>query len=192
MIFSRRQVPVVLVGIIWFAAALAVWVTNTFNLRERTREAVFDLVLPVLAPRPADPRIIVVDIDRDSLVRHGAWPWSRLLIASLLERIGEAKPTLVGLDIVLSEPDRLSPAALARTLGELAKRDDIARLADSLPDGDAKMAAALKTAPAVLGFVLDPFVRRPPPPAVPIFVRGPISANDIWQVAGAIGPPPAI
>jgi adenylate cyclase len=192
MKISRRQLPVALVGLVWLAAALSIWIGNTFNLRERPREAVFDVVLPRLAPRTADPRIVVVDIDRDSLARHGAWPWSRLLIASLLERIMQAKPAVLGLDILLSEPDRLSPAALARNLGAATGREDIAALASVLPDGDAKVAAALKTAPAVLGFVLDAFVHRTPPPAVPILARGAIKAPDIWQVAGAIGPPEVI
>jgi hypothetical protein len=49
-----------------------------------------------------------------------------------------------------------SPAALARRLGELTDRADIAALAEHLPDGDKELAAAMRTIPATLGFALDP------------------------------------
>ena len=191
MILRARQLSVALVGGVWFAAALLVWLSGVFSLRENARELVFDEVLPLLAPFPAQSRVVVVDIDSDSLARHGPWPWSRLVMADLLEKIARAKPAVLGLNILLSEPDRLSPAGLARNLGVAADREDIANLASKLPDGDAAVADALKSAPAVLGFVLSPAAGTPPP-AVPLLARGRIEAPDIWQADGAIGPLPVI
>ncbi len=192
MILRARQLSVALVGGVWFAAALLVWLSGVFSLRENARELVFDEVLPLLAPFPAQSQVVVVDIDSDSLARHGPWPWSRLVMADLLEKIARAKPAVLGLNILLSEPDRLSPAGLARNLGVAADREDIANLASKLPDGDAAVADALKTAPAVLGFVLSPAASAAPPPAVPLLARGRIEAPDIWQADGAIGPLPVI
>jgi adenylate cyclase len=191
MILRARQLSVALVGGVWFAAALLIWLSGVFSLRENARELVFDEVLPLLAPFPAQSRVVVVDIDSDSLARHGPWPWSRLVMADLLEKIARAKPAVLGLNILLSEPDRLSPAGLARNLGVAADREDIANLASKLPDGDAAVADALKSAPAVLGFVLSPAAGTPPP-AVPLLARGRIEAPDIWQADGAIGPLPVI
>jgi adenylate cyclase len=192
MIFRARQLSVALVGGAWFAAALLLWLSGVFNLRENARELVFDKVLPLLTTPPAQSPAIVVDIDSDSLARYGPWPWSRLVIADLLEKIAQAKPAVLGLNILLSEPDRLSPAGLARNLGIAADREDIASLASKLPDGDAAVAAALNKTPSVLGFVLGPAAGAATPPGVPMLVRGRVEAPDIWRAAGAIGPLPAI
>jgi adenylate cyclase len=191
MIFHARQWSVALFGAAWCAAALLLWASDAFGLRASIRERTFDEVLPLLSARPEQSPVVVVDIDRDSLARHGAWPWRRIVLAELLRKIAEAKPQVIGVDILLAEPDRFSPAELARNLGADSKHDDIGDLAKKLPDGDAALADALRQAPTVLGFVLDPAAGEAPPGA-PILARGPIYTPDIWRTGGAIGPLPAI
>jgi adenylate cyclase len=184
--------PVACVGGAWFAAALLVWTSDVFDLRENARELVFDQVLPRLASRAAQSPVVVVDIDSESLARYGPWPWRRLMLAELLQKIARSKPRAVGLDILLAEPDRLSPAGFMRSLGAAGNRDDIAELASKLPDGDVAVAAAIAGAPAVLGFALDPVTPAPPPPGAGFLFRGRIDVPDIWQAAGAVGPLPTI
>ncbi|MFH1723955.1 MAG: CHASE2 domain-containing protein [Elusimicrobiota bacterium] len=50
--------------------------------------------------------IVLVAIDDDSIARLGRWPWSRTRIAQLLSVLKKAEPRVIGLDIVLSEPQR--------------------------------------------------------------------------------------
>jgi len=192
VILRAREIPVAGVGGICLAAALLLWSSDVFSLRENIRELTFDRALPLLAPRPQESPVTVVDIDSDSLARYGPWPWGRLIMADLLKKIAQSRPQVIGLDVLLSEPDRLSPAGILRNLGNAADGDDIAKLAGILPDGDAAVADALRSAPAVLGFVLEPAADTPPPPGVPILIRGHIEAPDIWQATGAIGPVPVI
>jgi len=61
---------------------------------------------------PADPRILLVDIDDGSLRAMGDWPWPRRRYAQLIDVLHEAGAASVVLDIVLSEPTppRLDPA----------------------------------------------------------------------------------
>jgi adenylate cyclase len=191
VMFHARQWSVALFGAAWCAAALLVWASDGFGLRENLREWTFDQVLPVLSARPAQSPLIVVDIDRESLARHGSWPWRRQVLAELLRKIAEAKPRVIGVDILLAEPDRFSPAGLVRNLGAETNREDIGDLAKRLPDGDAALAEALRQAPTVLGFVLDPAAGQAPPGA-PILARGPIHTPGIWRTGGAIGPLPAL
>jgi adenylate cyclase len=191
MRFRARQFLVAGLGGVWFAAALLFWTSGAFDLRENVRESTFDQILPLLAPRSTPSPVVVVDIDRESLARYGSWPWRRLMLAELLRKIAQAKPQVIGLDMLLSEPDRFSPTGLAHNLGFDTDYDDIAKLASKLPDGDAALADALKDAPTVLGFVLDPAAGEAPPGA-PILARGPIRVPGIWQAGGAIGPLPAI
>jgi adenylate cyclase len=191
MRFRARQLLVAGLGGAWFAAALLLGISGAFNLRDNIRELTFDQTLPLLAPQSQQSPVTVIDIDRESLARYGSWPWHRLVLAELLRKIAQAKPRVIGLDILLSEADRFSLTGLVRNLGLDADHDNIANLANKLPDGDAAITEALKGAPTVLGFVLDPAAGEVPPGA-PILTRGPIQVPDIWRAAGAIGPLPAI
>ena len=73
----------------------------------------------LLARGAVDERIVIVDIDERSLAELGRWPWSRLRLADLVDRIfGAYGALLLGLDVILAEADESSglPAldALAR------------------------------------------------------------------------------
>ena len=132
-------------------------------------------------------RVVVVDIDRRSIATLGAWPWSRDLMARLFEAVAAAQPAVAVVDILFAEADSRSPAALARTLGATTGRADILALAQDLPDGDKRLAAALRQMPVALGFVLDPDRTRSVP-AVPIMARGAVPLDELWRANGAAGP----
>jgi CHASE2 domain-containing sensor protein/signal transduction histidine kinase len=55
--------------------------------------------------RPAPDEVVIVAIDDASIDAIGRWPWRRSVHATLLERLAQAKPRAVVLDLVLSEPD---------------------------------------------------------------------------------------
>ncbi|NDP59043.1 MAG: CHASE2 domain-containing protein, partial [Oxalobacteraceae bacterium] len=65
--------------------------------------------------RPARDDIIIVAIDDYSLAELGRWPWPRELHAQLIDQLSLAQPRAIGLDVILSEPERpprLGDAAL--------------------------------------------------------------------------------
>jgi adenylate cyclase len=63
-----------------------------------------------LAPSAqVQPKVVVVAIDDESLQRYGRWPWSRTLLARLTDTLAKDGASVVGLDILLSEPQ--SPVA---------------------------------------------------------------------------------
>jgi adenylate cyclase len=164
---------------------------------EIVRETALDMVLDAdqrlfgARQHQSAASVVVVDIDRRSLAQIGPWPWPREKMADLAQAIGSAKPAVVAFDILFSEPDDRSPAALARRLATLTDNPDLAKLADTLPDGDQRLAKAFETMHVVLGFVLDP-ERTGSVPAAPILVRGPLPLRSLWRGAGAIGPPPSL
>lgn len=55
---------------------------------------------------------VVIEIDDKSLKAFGQWPWPRVITAELINRIADAAPSAVVLDIVFSEKDRSSPDTL--------------------------------------------------------------------------------
>lgn len=62
-----------------------------------------------------DKRVVIVDIDEESINKIGRWPWGRKKIAELIGKLNMA--AVVGLDIVFSEPsDKESDSILAETI----------------------------------------------------------------------------
>src|SRR5579871_5525702 len=56
---------------------------------------------PVPKPRS---RVVLVTIDDASLQLLGRWPWSRAVLARLVNQLNSAGASVVGLDILLAEP----------------------------------------------------------------------------------------
>ena len=52
--------------------------------------------------------VVVVDVDDVSLSATGQWPWPRYRMASLVQKVADAKPAAIGMDILFAEPDRTS------------------------------------------------------------------------------------
>ncbi len=55
--------------------------------------------------REARNDIVIIAIDDFSLAQLGRWPWPRKLHAQLIEKINQGNPRVIGLDVVLSEPE---------------------------------------------------------------------------------------
>jgi serine phosphatase RsbU (regulator of sigma subunit) len=103
-----------------------------------------------LAPRVRQSApVVVVAIDEESLRIYGQWPWPRTWLARLVTRVASAGSAAIGLDIMMPEPDRLSPERLPQLVEGLDP--EVARRLAHLPSSDAVLAAALRGRPVVLG-----------------------------------------
>ncbi|WP_158048395.1 CHASE2 domain-containing protein [Stutzerimonas balearica] len=106
-------------------------------LIERLDEGVRDLVLQHAAVPELEERVLLVDIDEESIRRLGHWPWSRELIADLVEvLLADYGAQAIGMDIVFTEPG------------------------DTL--GDARLAMLAQHAPLALAQIMDFTPRQPP------------------------------
>lgn len=177
-------------------AATAVVVAMLVAMPRATAVAVeraFDTILALVdgmgRPAAATPPmpIVVVDIDADALDLVGPWPWRRRVIADLVETAAAAGAAAVAIDIVFSQPDERSPAALARRLAATTGRDDLAALARGLEDDDPRLAAAFARVPVVLGFALAP-TAGPAPAGPALLIHGDPGGARLWRAPGAEGP----
>ena len=121
---------------------------------DRAEYALLDARFRLRGPeKPVHP-ITVVAIDAASLDEFGRWPWPRSRLAELVDRLVEAKVSVIGIDLVFSEPE--SPAEISalllarRVLAEAPSADpavarEIGQLDRSLAqaDTDARFAQAL-------------------------------------------------
>lgn len=187
-LMRTRLAPTTLVAVAALAAATLVALTTWFDtLRERAFDAM--LSANVILPRQVAGEIVVIDIDRAALERHGSWPWSREKFAELIDAIAAARPKAIGLDVLFDGPDEQSPAALARKLSRVTQDPAVARLAESLPDGDARLAASMRKSPTVLGALLDPGRDAGDAALRPVLVRNAFDPTALWQESGFILPP---
>lgn len=142
------------------------WSSNTIARQDTIiADARMRLEAPVL-----DRRIVIVDIDPKSLAEVGRFPWSRNVMAQLVDQlVGRYKAAAVGFDVSFPEPDTSSGYAV---LERLAQRElkgapglsrtlsrELGALKPAL-DYDGLFAAALKGRPVVLGYnVADGMVK---------------------------------
>ncbi len=116
---------------------------------ESFRLKVFDYY-QTLYPRPQGPLpVTIIDIDERSLQALGQWPWPRTRLAELVRRTTRLGGVAIGFDVLFAEPDRLSPALFAKSVGTL-DRDTKEKLL-KLPSNDQVFAAAIKRSRVILG-----------------------------------------
>jgi adenylate cyclase len=174
-------------GVLAVTAATALWLLDPGGLVERAREAAFEAVGSAFPRTGGSGAVTIIDIDRESLARHGPWPWRRSLVAELVETAAAGGPRAIGIDILLSGADRKGPAALARELAHLSGRSDIA--ADAFEDDDRRLASAIAAAGnVVLGMVLDDAGTDVAPIPTPLAVEGNPEGIVPRSASGVIAP----
>jgi adenylate cyclase len=145
----------------------------------------YDELLRRTARPPTTGRVSIVAVDEKSIAEIGQWPWSRDVVAELVERLRDLGARVIAFDIILSEPDRLGrPRPKAMSTGEVASTTT-----------DATLAAALAHQRAVTSYAFT-FDATPanakscvlhPLPAVQVAAPGQVSpAHRLFQPSGVI------
>ena len=125
---------------------LLLWLVNPMPL-QNLRLSQFDQ-LQRWFPRAYEPTSVrVVDIDEASLQAYGQWPWPRTRLAELVDRLQAAGAAVVVFDVLLVEPDRTSPAPMAR----LWNRPQVSQALATLPDHDTVLQGSMTRQAVVLG-----------------------------------------
>lgn len=125
------------------AVAFALDLARTLPLQQTWFDA-----LQRLAPRSMGiTPVTIVEIDDRSVKELGPWPWPRRLLAQLVHQVNAYTPVVIGIDVVMPDPDPLSPErALAHVDIDVALLQEIG----TLPSYDAELASAFKAAPTVV------------------------------------------
>ncbi len=63
--------------------------------------------------------IVIVDIDDDSIEKIGRWPWPRHILADGIKKINSGDPKVIGLNLILSEPEESTGLKTVKELGAL-------------------------------------------------------------------------
>ena len=65
----------------------------------------YDLMMNFRSDPGVSNEVVIVDIDDDSIDKLGRWPWPRSLLAKIIKKINAGGPRVIGLNIILSEPE---------------------------------------------------------------------------------------
>jgi adenylate cyclase len=163
------------------------WSSNTIARQDTLiADTRMRLESPVL-----DRRIVIVDIDAKSLNEIGRFPWSRNVMAKLVDQlVGHYKTAAVGFDVSFPEPDTSSGYAV---LAQLAQRElkgvpELSRELGALKgalDYDGLFAKALQGRPVVLGYNVAQDMRKGVLPK-PLFTLQDLNGRELvaYQASG--------
>ncbi len=86
----------------------------------------YDARLNFTRPDTLDDRIVIVDIDENSLEQIGRWPWARDKLATIIDNLFDYyQASVVGFDIVFAERDQSSGLSIFDKLAANELRDNI-------------------------------------------------------------------
>jgi len=143
---------IIILGILLAAIGSAVYLVHP-DFIGSFQFKVTDAIVANATKTDITDRVVVVDIDEQSLEAWGQWPWPRSRLARLLNGIAGMGARSIALDFIMAEPDRTSLKALQEELKrELGLPQVEGNAPAALPDNDAILAAALSRGPFVIGY----------------------------------------
>ena len=127
------------------------------SIRDRLEYLAYDIRLNLFTNKTEskDERIVIVDIDEQSIRLEGRWPWSRNKIAKLVKNISNAGATVIAFDVIFSEKERNSALDVLEKLdySENKKIKEFINQNISYFDNDSYLSKAMKNNDVVLGYI---------------------------------------
>ncbi|HJZ95029.1 MAG TPA: CHASE2 domain-containing protein, partial [Candidatus Solibacter sp.] len=91
-----------------------------------------DWLMRARGPLPAPDDIAIVAIDEPSIARFGRFPWSRQVIARTIDAVAAAKPKVIAVDVLFTDPTtQEDDDMLARSIGRAGNVVVAASLTDA-------------------------------------------------------------
>jgi len=159
-----------------------------FELQQRIESLAYDVRMRSTLPQDPefDPQLVIVDIDEKSLAAEGHWPWSRALLAQLVNRITEAGASVIVFDTVFAENERNAADDIIDALGEQMEPEliELMQQIAGLLDPEQVLADSLMQTQAVLGytFTLQPGVNSGELPASTVIYDGELDRTSFVQM----------
>lgn len=144
---------ILLAGLVLSLVVAAVYLIHPSIIRfinDKTNDAILALARKGTS---GSDYIVIVDLDEKSIERFGQLPWPRYRLGHLLHKIKESGAKSIGLDLILSEPDRTSPQTWQASIAsEFDYQIDFSKVPPELFDHDRYLAAIMAEGPFVIGY----------------------------------------
>ncbi|TNE59788.1 MAG: adenylate/guanylate cyclase domain-containing protein [Sphingomonadales bacterium] len=182
-----------LLGLATLAVMLVLQISDPAPF-ERLRMQIFD-TYQSLTPREdlGEDKVVLVDIDEESISSLGQWPWPRADLARMTDRLAQAGAKAVVFDIVFSESDRTSPEAIVERMREAGQDSALIGQLAALPSYDEQLAQSFAEVPVVTGFFLARERRgREVEPKASFTLHGSMPSEHVPEFAGSLQPLPVL
>ncbi|MDI6782147.1 MAG: CHASE2 and HATPase_c domain-containing protein [bacterium] len=103
---NKQRKKGLLVGLI---IAIIVSIIYGCGLLDRLECLVYDMKFRFRGGLKPDRRIVIIEIDEQSLKEIGRWPWDRRYHARLIDVLDDADARTIAMDILFAEPDMRDP-----------------------------------------------------------------------------------
>ena len=103
----RRPTRLLLYGVASAATMGVLSLARPLTLA-KIEHVVYDVIVRAAPVRPPSDRVVIVDIDEDSLAAVGQWPWPHAQIATLIGRLRGLGASVIALDVIFAEPERFA------------------------------------------------------------------------------------
>jgi len=115
-----------------FSLLFLIGVLNGAGFLERLERIAYDAGIQSAHRNPGSAEnIAIVAIDDESIQQIGRWPWSRSVLAEVVDKLSTAKAKVVGLSIFLNEPQTdAGPGYIRRLSAMLGKAPQMQALMD--------------------------------------------------------------
>lgn len=155
---KRRAYRIQVFGLALALAVLASWGSLQMPVAYQVMQNILFDAYQRHFPRqtPQDLPIAVIDIDEAALAEFGQWPWPRVYMAEMTERLYAAGALAVGFDILFAEADRTSPENVAAAARRFGFAGGQAGPMDEALRHDGQFARALGLGPSVLALAGAP------------------------------------
>jgi len=102
-IFKRH--PALFLGLGIMMLVLVAWFVR-LPFMEILELKYYDFMMGLRGEPADDGSIVMVDIDEEAIEKLGRWPWPRALIAQGIDKIDAGNPRVIGLNLLLTEPEK--------------------------------------------------------------------------------------
>ena len=153
------KISLTIIGLI-LSCVIALDVAEKMDLRfiDAMERQAYDIRVRWSGSLKQDDRIVIIDIDEESIAKIGQWPWPRATIAKLTNQLfDQYKVDTFGFDVVFAEPeDDFSEEQVLQAFNK-SQQDPASSFNDALKSisGDQQFANALRNRSIVMGYSFD-------------------------------------
>jgi serine/threonine-protein kinase len=125
-----KKYPAIFTGIGITILFMGIWLFR-MDFLDTLELKFYDLMMQLRGESRISNEIILIDIDDDSIEKLGRWPWPRSLLAKGITKINTASPKVIGLNIILSEPEVSDGLLAFKRLKELFQKQIMPQAGDN-------------------------------------------------------------
>jgi len=149
------------------------------------RYKVWDAYQTILPRQDVSNMVAVVNITEEDIKKYGQWPWPRHIVAMLIAKIADNGSTVINMNILFSEPDRMGGVEYLKSMP--MPNNVREQLSKTLVDTDAVLGIIVKETNVILMQSIKNTTDKNYPSTIQIIEKG-VVKPWLWNYPGIVSP----